>query len=410
MKKQFICILCAFTALFTQPLSAQWTKTAPSAAQFIVDASFLTDQKVVIMTIDSTEQIYQTTNGGQQWNSIQMPVWASSDPFFWRGIQFLDEQTGFAYGDWLVGGGVFAGGTESFAVFATTDGGNTWTLHSPTTPNAGFYSLSTLHFFNAQQGVATVSTGLSYSLVLTTDDGGQNWQTGDTLNNLASSMKFDSDGTGNVIRYQHSAGQNAKIFSLYDVQDFGKTWTDLGTPDLTADWPERRIGLWHDQQLYMGNNRVLKLEPPVVPTASDITYSFSDDNGQFWYPDYFVAENFGLEDAQIRNNTFWIRTREGLFWRTLTVNLDMPTCFAAEQTLLYPNPVQRGASLNVPLSSTILTPITLEIYAPGGRLCHRQPTTTDQRVQLPLLAPGAYSLLLSTNGKVISKQTLVIVE
>lgn len=97
--------------------------------------------------------IYTTHDRGSTWSATTMiPVGCAWD--------FLTMQQG-----WVVG----ASGT---ALFKTTNGGQRWTMM---TPSANFRHISQLDFVSAHEGWAISSTTPAVPVLLKTMDGGQTW-------------------------------------------------------------------------------------------------------------------------------------------------------------------------------------------------------------------------------------------
>jgi photosystem II stability/assembly factor-like uncharacterized protein len=126
MHKLLLC--CCLVASILSTTHAQWANITPTSVQSIQTISVIDAAQAVVLSNDSLPFLYYTKNGGVTWVTKNLPIWLDSDPMRIRSIQFLDAQHGFAYGDWLVNGGVYQGGTESFALYSTNDGGDTWTL------------------------------------------------------------------------------------------------------------------------------------------------------------------------------------------------------------------------------------------------------------------------------------------
>ncbi len=132
MKKHLLFLFLLGAA--TLPLAAQWANIKPAGAQHVWDLSVIDDHTAFTLAGDSVVLLYRTTDGGETWQAKPLPVWDSADPYYWQGIRFTDSQNGYLFGNWLVGGGVYNNGTESYLLFHTTDGGATWTDRTPQVP------------------------------------------------------------------------------------------------------------------------------------------------------------------------------------------------------------------------------------------------------------------------------------
>ncbi len=365
------------------------------------------------MTGDSTGiQLYTTSDRGQNWNQIPMPVWTSTDPMYWRGVQFTDAQHGFVYGDWLVNGGVFApNGNESFALFYTSNGGQTWDLRLPTVPQQALQSLSAIHFFNPEQGLLSLVSGLGYTLLQTTDDGGVTWTSLDTIFDYLQSQseRFNTSGAGYNIRSRYVNG--TLQYALYGIQDFGQTWENIGTPGTGPNWPQQRTGLWYDHTYYLNNSQVIRLEPVTTGFPVVYKYSFSNDGGAQWTTDFFTVEGNPVSGIELFDNVLWFQTRQGLYWRSLQPSSSME---AVGVTALQatPNPVAAGGTLTLRAQGTIITGGTIRLYQMDGRLVHEQ--TADNNGELVLfqvpaiLSPGVYEVQCIIGNGVVARQSVVI--
>lgn len=383
----FTCWLCL------QSAQAQWNSVKPSDIFEVHDANFISDTKGLLLTSDSLSTFLQiTTNGGQNWTSKALPSWTSSDPMYWQGICFLDEQNGYVFGNWLVNGGVFAGGTESFVLYHTQNGGDTWEDRTPQAPTVGFANLNDIHFFNAQQGVLTYSTGLGYTLVHTTDDGGVSWQTQDTLRSWEVDWHLNPDGAGYAIRYNHDHQQNVNTYILYRIENYGKTWTLLGKPGDDPAWPQQRIGMWYDSRFFV--NEQLGFRARITGGFNNIIHlDRTDDGGQSWQEDYFVNEVFPIQQLSVQNQTIWLQTWVDVFRRSLTIGLDDP--MQKQSILIYPSPLPAGGTLQVDLTEKWNGTVLCRIVGMDGKIHHQQQIEAEEgrfTVEMTALPPALYQL------------------
>ncbi len=395
------------------PLTAQWNDVTPTSG-FINNASVINKDRVVVMTGDSTGfQLQATSDRGQNWNQIPLPVWTSTDPMYWRGVQFTDAQHGFVYGDWLVNGGVFApNGTESFALFATSNGGQTWELRLPTVPQQALQSLNTIHFFNPEQGIITLTSGLGYTLIQTTNDGGLTWTSRDTIFDYLypESERLNATGNGYSVRSQYVNGVLQR--ALYGIQDFGQTWENIGTPGTGTNWPQQRVGLWFDGTYYLNNDQVIRLEPfstggfPVI-----YKYGFSNDGGAQWTTDFFTVEDYSVSGIELFDNVLWFQTRKGLYWRSLEPSSSNEKVMVYPSLGLFPNPVAAGATLTLRVPEAT-SGGTIRLYQMDGCLVQEQIADNSREtatLQIPAtLSPGIYQVQWTFDTGVVARQSVVI--
>lgn len=397
------------------PLAAQWNDVTPTSG-FINNASVMNKDQVVVMTGDSTGiQLQATSDRGQTWNPIALPVWTSPDPMYWRGVQFTDAQHGFVYGDWLVNGGVFApNGNESFALFATSNGGQTWELRLPSVPQQALQSLNTIHFFNPEQGVITLTSGLGYTLIQTTDDGGLTWTSRDTIFDYLQpeSEHLNANGNGYTIRSQYVNG--AVQQALYRIQDFGQTWENIGAPGAGTNWPQQRTGLWYDRTYYLNNSQVIRLEPFSTGGAPVIyKYAFSNDGGTQWTTDFFTVQDVPVSGIELFDNVLWFQTREGLYWRTLQPSNSSEVAAGAATLQAAPNPVAAGATLTLRAPEALSSgSSTIRLYQMDGRLVQEQIADNSRDIatfRVPAnLLPGVYQVQWTFGNGFVARQSVVI--
>jgi len=127
--------------------------------------------------------IYNTTNGGQQWNYIEGD---HTNPHY-KGVYFIDPQTG-----WLCG----SGGT----ILQTTNGGKDWTKQTSGTTN----TLNDILFTNNTTGWVAGDNGT----LLVTKDQGANWYS--LMSNTNSNLnKIAQDPYGNL----WVVGANGKLLT-----------------------------------------------------------------------------------------------------------------------------------------------------------------------------------------------------
>lgn len=370
MKKlafSFLLFFAAFSGVY-----AQWSDVTPTQAPNHFAASVIDDLHAAILSDDSLNMVMSTADGGQTWKSLGKPVWIEGDPMYLYGIQFTDPQHGFLYGTWLVAGGVYAGGTETFVIYATNDGGLTWELRPPQVPNVGFETISSIHFFNPQKGYTTLTTGLGYDLLKTTDDGGVSWQTRDTILYWESSQSLRNDGSGVALRYQYNFNTQTTFYKVYTVADFGKKWAFIGDPAQDPNWAEHRKGLWYEG-VYMHNDadafRLRSVQQG--PNLYDLHLDRSSDGGNTWTEDYFTLENSSLNGFFVKEKSVWVATHKKLFRTDFSVGTGKgPELLSAMK--LFPNPVAGGANVEVLLEENLDGAASALIFASDGRLLSTQ--------------------------------------
>ena len=163
------------------------------------------------MENESVAAIFATTNGGFTWTREKLPKDAPEI----SGLQFLDAQTGWAVGvseDWETG-------VETGWVLHTTDGGKTWT-RVPGLDDAVPYAV---RFSDAQHGWIGGDNG-----VWATSDGGTTWQKvagaeGVTAIAAADPQHVWAFGTGFLVSTVDASGDTAAPATI--DQDVGWSWS-----------------------------------------------------------------------------------------------------------------------------------------------------------------------------------------
>ncbi|MBD3161213.1 MAG: hypothetical protein GF346_03395, partial [Candidatus Eisenbacteria bacterium] len=147
----------------TAPLAETWDEVMGEPTVFMNDLCMLPDGDhgwAVGTTSYGGEvlsSIVRTTDGGADWERLDFAYETSAAL---NGVAFVSTSRG-----WVVG--------EQGRIFATTDGGATWTPQTSGTNR----KLSKVFFLDAQQGWITGGWGDGSSyLVLKTTDGGTSWQ------------------------------------------------------------------------------------------------------------------------------------------------------------------------------------------------------------------------------------------
>jgi photosystem II stability/assembly factor-like uncharacterized protein len=201
--------------------------------------------------------LYQTTDGGKTWNRVLKSetkgnfyfdaIQATSASHVWAlgwesyhtvdGTNWSKLDLGYGSVDFLdSNNGWFLGSKVS----RTADGGRTWqhfaipTSFIPVNPN--YYSFNDIYFINSTHGwiVAGINegnlpSGKEHGLILTTNDGGENW-------NLLS--HFEDRFLWSVFFLNENVGWVAGLDGTFlNTADGGKTWFDPkgGTFLKTAD-------------------------------------------------------------------------------------------------------------------------------------------------------------------------------
>jgi photosystem II stability/assembly factor-like uncharacterized protein len=130
--------------------------------------------------------LLKTYNSGLTWDTIK------TFPYHLTAIQFINRDTGFI-------------GTESnpTTILKTIDGGNTWSVIHVTAEYFS-YSVNSIHFISDMKGYATgapsamIPEGPTFFFISETMNGGDSWETYDTIGIPLNSIFFINDTVGFV--------------------------------------------------------------------------------------------------------------------------------------------------------------------------------------------------------------------
>ena len=227
-------------------------------------------------------QVIRTTDGGKNWQTgSTVPAGPSLQDY--PGVpMFINLQNGWI--EFVTNGGPGAG-SESVAIFRTTDGGKSWTKVTDTTnPNSGLPNgglKSGISFKDAQNGWATGRDASSAPWLYVTHDGGASWKkqalpgaTDATASYLTTPPVFF--GNKGVLPVSISL-PNGTETAIYTTSDGGETWTapqahnpfsidstnDIYVADQTHAWAINS----KDKQLYITSSINLQTWQPLASTS-----------------------------------------------------------------------------------------------------------------------------------------------
>ena len=224
-------------SVFPSPVSSVVASPAPSASPAAptplppgpdvqaggplgtVDGWALTGQRLLI-----------TSDGGSTWRDRTPSGGSGSKPVNLKGIAFLDPQHG-----WVASAEGFTSTTDPsygrIDVWRTTDGGQHWTRSQ--LPKAVLNQVGEMlpdvqfDFLDAEHGFAFLSgnlaKGANDSDLFATSDGGRTWSadrpTGNGSLGIAGTVAFSTTGDGVIVNALHGRG-------IVVSRDGGRTWTD----------------------------------------------------------------------------------------------------------------------------------------------------------------------------------------
>lgn len=212
--------------------------------------------------------IYQTTDGGANWTQVftHVPGTDASLPGSGHkgGLTFLDMSHGWIGGDIPM--------SDYFYLYATTDGGVTWSLETDIALPGGFSntfeSVWQPIFVGGTVGYLPVrlltDTSDIYLLIYRTDDGGQTWICQGMVQD-GKDVDFDSPTSGWL-----AAGT-----SLYHSTDSGVTWSALSPAGLPATESLLKVDFVDGQHGWV-------LSTPDASTLSPLHLYRTVDGGASW--------------------------------------------------------------------------------------------------------------------------------
>jgi photosystem II stability/assembly factor-like uncharacterized protein len=231
--------------LKTSDGGAHWINAGPLATQLKNPvADFMNMQNAwVAATIPNGAnpnaiQVIRTQNGGQNWQSWSTSILTTdSASMVGDAPHFVNTQNGWIE---IVTNGGPAAGSESVEIFATTNGGQNWSLVANTLsgnsglPNGGLKT--GISFKDALNGWATGGDYSYYPWLYVTHDGGHTWQKQGLPPNTAifdmttPPVFFGNSGIMPVTVINNGNGNNTMI---YVTNNSGQTWTQASTSPAT---------------------------------------------------------------------------------------------------------------------------------------------------------------------------------
>ncbi|HVB21841.1 MAG TPA: YCF48-related protein [Ktedonobacteraceae bacterium] len=227
--------------LKTSDGGAQWVNAGPLTTQIKNPvADFMNMQNAwIAATLPNSPnpnaiQVLRTQNGGQNWQSWSTSVLTTNaDSMVGDAPHFVNTQDGWIE---LVTNGGPAAGSESVEIFATTNGGQNWSLIANTLsgnsglPNGGLKS--GISFKDALNGWATGGDYSYYPWLYVTHDGGHTWQKQGlppntaTFNMTTPPVFFGNAGIMPVTLINNGNGGSTM---MYITNNGGQSWTQASS-------------------------------------------------------------------------------------------------------------------------------------------------------------------------------------
>ena len=197
---------------------AQWQPLASPTGVELRGLSVVSPQVVWASGMHGT--VLRTTNGGTTWQRDSVAGAASLD---FRAIAATSRDVAHVLS---IG--------DSSRIYRTTDGGRSWTLTFMSTRRGSFFDA--IQFWDAKHGIAMSDPVDGHFLIITTDDGGNNWREMPASGMpaaLPGDGGFAASGTCLIVTGSHDAwlvSGGAAVARLFHSTDRGRTWTVHDTP------------------------------------------------------------------------------------------------------------------------------------------------------------------------------------
>lgn len=219
--------------------------------------------------------VYRTADGGSSWQRVG-DTRTNRPACPWSGFAFSSRTTG-----WLTTYCGPSGGRPELLV--SHDGGSTWEAQPlPSMTGVGSY-LRPPRFFDAAHGLLAADTDGSGSALFATTDGGLTWTRRDLPGQLLIAEDFVDPEHGWVIAgpaelARNDPSSNGLPLPLYQTNDGGLTWQRISN-NLTIVTPSGRI-----QDIYFVNRRSgFAIASESLPyTSGPATLFATSDGGATW--------------------------------------------------------------------------------------------------------------------------------
>jgi photosystem II stability/assembly factor-like uncharacterized protein len=236
--------------------------------------------------------VLRTTDRGSSWQSVGPP---GADGLQFRDIEAFDRRTAVI---------LSIGNTpDSFRIYRTSDGGQTWSLVFQNEEPTAFYDC--MAFFDKHRGLALSDPINGRFRILATSDGGRSWHIVDAEMPPALPTEFAFAASGQCITT--AGGRDAwfgtggdAVARVFHSDDRGLTWTVSSTP-IRSD-PTAGINALAFRDPLHGLAAGGDFE---LPAASPDALALSDDGGEDWQL---------VDDGpdQYRSGATWVTGREAI--------------------------------------------------------------------------------------------------
>jgi photosystem II stability/assembly factor-like uncharacterized protein len=171
----------------------------------------------------------RTIDGGNNWLPGKVQ---GAETLDFRDVQAVDSRTAYL---------LSIGEGEKSRIYKTTDAGASWTLQLTNPDAKGFFDQ--MAFWDPMHGILVGDQVDGQMVVMTTADGGKNWQKRRTLPAIPGEGAFAASGTGIVVHGKRDVwfGTGGKgAARVFYSNDGGENWSVVSTP-LRNDAPSAGI-------------------------------------------------------------------------------------------------------------------------------------------------------------------------
>jgi photosystem II stability/assembly factor-like uncharacterized protein len=202
-----LCTLCSIKAQL-------WTPQTSNTASSLRGVSVVSAKVVWASGTKGTYLL--TTDGGENWKAGTVP--GASDLDF-RAVRGFDDKTAIM---------LSIGSGEKSRVYKTKDGGGTWDVLFTNPDPKGFFDA--LAFWDASHGILLGDQVDGHFVIMTTDDGGENWKRQKTPAAQPNEGAFAASNSCMFLIGLHEVWFGTSGARVFHSSDGGRKWSVAKTP------------------------------------------------------------------------------------------------------------------------------------------------------------------------------------